>query len=196
MASQSGLHTERCRNRNALKLALSGLQKGFAWSRPYSSTSWRAHSTAYCFGLRHRDSAALRAISALSPAVRDSALAGPPTKPPARFGLCGWRFCEDMSSADSPVAISTISLASWFGSRGRFGMSSVCDAVRRGAIPGFKLRHYPESQSSSHALFPETAGILRCCRVPSPRQYCWLWKRQLAATAQKDHKPLHVEKHS
>jgi len=58
-----------------------------------------------------------------------SALALPPLSPPFRFGE-GCLLDSLTVSGESPVAISTISLASWFGSRGRFGMSTICHSLQ------------------------------------------------------------------
>lgn len=62
----------------------------------------------------------------------------------ARPILCaGDRFLTLSVSSASPVAMSTISLANWFGSRGRFGMSSLSGhALSNATRPEFKLRHY------------------------------------------------------
>lgn len=58
--------------------------------------------------------------------VRVRALAFPPLSPPARPLRFFWRLDSLTESSASPIAISTISLANWFGSRGRFAMSQVC----------------------------------------------------------------------
>ena len=81
--------------------------------------------------------------------VRDTARPLPPFNPPGRPRLVGFRFFAETVSSASPVAISTIILASWFGSRGRF-MPPVCHGQSSPASPArFKLRHY--------RLFPAVA---------------------------------------
>ncbi|MCF3643382.1 hypothetical protein LXM94_25885, partial [Rhizobium sp. TRM95111] len=67
----------------------------------------------------HLAEAAKRAISDLSSGVSDFARAAPPFSPPFRALSRGF-----LSSA-SPVAKSTIALASWFWSRGRLGVLSI-----------------------------------------------------------------------
>ncbi len=65
----------------------------------------------------------------------------------------------------SPVAMSAISFASWFGSRGRFGVLVMPALCHTRAKPGqersnFKLTHYPlwrwNKQRTIQALCPET----------------------------------------
>lgn len=62
------------------------------------------------------------------------ARAFPPASPPLRLAAMAGVSGPGESFARSPVAISTISLASWFGSRGRLGlaMAEVSHARRIG----------------------------------------------------------------
>jgi hypothetical protein len=71
--------------------------------------------------------------------VRCSALDFPPFRPPARRLLGGRLLDSLMMSSTSPVAMPTMSLASWFGSRGRFGamwlschIPRLCATARQG----------------------------------------------------------------
>lgn len=74
----------------------------------------------------HRDVAAFLAIAFRLAAESFTALDFPPFSPPAR-PLRSVRFFRLLTvSSVLPVAISTMSLASWFGSRGRFAMPEVC----------------------------------------------------------------------
>lgn len=74
--------------------------------------------------------------------VKLPALALPPFSPPLRL-LEGLRFDSLAVSSASPVAISTINLANWFGSRGRFAMSQVChNPASLFRHLKTKLRHY------------------------------------------------------
>jgi hypothetical protein len=72
-----------------------------------------------------RLAAALRAIVLRSAGESLAALALPPLRPPSRprATAAGFRLssADGLASVNSPVAISTISLASWFGSLGRLG---------------------------------------------------------------------------
>src|SRR5262249_48921851 len=68
----------------------------------------------------------------------------------------GLRFNSLTRSCASPVAISTIILASWFGSRGRFAMSQVChNADSLFMRVKFKLRHYRRLESFLQFLFQD-----------------------------------------
>jgi len=72
------------------------------------------------------------------------ALALPPRRPSSTAaGSFGWGV---LASSDSPVAMSTMSFARWFGSRGRLGFAMKRVSHERSGIPPdrlFKLRHYP-----------------------------------------------------
>src|SRR5207248_3662485 len=81
-------------------------------------------------------------MSALSAGLSLLARALPPTIPPLRLGD-GCRFDSLTVSSESPVAISTISFASWFGSRGLLATKGVCHAAHGFSTAlNLKLRHY------------------------------------------------------
>jgi hypothetical protein len=70
----------------------------------------------------HRFAAAFFATSRRCSAVNDSALAFPPFSPPLLANSCAGVGGVGCVSTISPLARSTISRASWFGSRGRLGV--------------------------------------------------------------------------
>jgi hypothetical protein len=96
--------------------------------------------------LFHLARAASLAIVCRRSLLKRLALDLPPFNPPLHR-LEGCRFESLMLSRVSPVAISTINLASWFGSRGRFAMRQVChNRERLFHRLKTKLRHYPYFQ--------------------------------------------------
>jgi hypothetical protein len=106
----------------------------------------------YFFFVFQRLLAAMRAISERRFWERLAALAAPPFRPPRRPKATAAGFfpsSEIVSGGMSPAAISTMSLASWLGSRGRrmlerFGMrqlSPASDACQSAQL--IRLRHYP-----------------------------------------------------
>ncbi len=92
--------------------------------------------------------------------VRIRALALPPLSPPLRPRTEAALFFGDIVSSASPVAISTISFASWFGSRGRLPMCRVCPDCQTGASHRkLKQRHLPGKELvCSTGIAPDGAG--------------------------------------
>ena len=120
------------RNRFSLFLSHPSAITGIA-IRSAAATIWtpsnvanmtnRKRKGAYSFRLPRRFIVALRAIR--PPPLADSFLARglPPFWPPSLLPVAGFFSSSATASRDtSPVAISTISLASWLGSRGSFGL--------------------------------------------------------------------------
>jgi hypothetical protein len=125
------------------------------------------------FGLAQRAAAAALAISCRCNGLSFAARAAPPLFPPSLpSATAAGFFCLGVtgSSGASPVAISTISFASWFASRGRvlerLGMSYL-GQIRRG------LSTAKHGGGFQKGALPPTAIRLGSPREPSGNRLWW-----------------------
>jgi hypothetical protein len=110
------------------------------------------------------------------------ARAAPPAKPPDLANSCAGVSGFGFASLRSPDARSTISLASWFTSRGRLG----CLATIRGASPAVAAALDREAPPSLEGAGVPTKPLLRWDRFPQadarlPLPWPQLYMRRCAA---------------
>ena len=116
----------------------------------------------------------------------------PPFRPPARF-LEGWRFESLTLSCSSLVAIPTISLAHWFGSRARFSMDTACRIPEhRNQNPALRLRHHQSGLCCGLGHGPTRRVARFCHQAPEHKPAI---RRPLREPPHKIWAPVRSERH-